>query len=41
MIVLAWFTLVGLIIIAGFIMIGATVVHHYRLKKLADKQKVG
>ncbi|WP_295905705.1 hypothetical protein [uncultured Bdellovibrio sp.] len=35
MIVLAWFTLVGLIILAGFTMLGATFVHWYRENKKA------
>ncbi len=41
MIVAAWFTLVGLIILAGFAMLGATFVHWYRQSKLkaaAEKQ---
>lgn len=37
MIVLAWFILVALIILAGFTMLGATFVHWYREKKMADK----
>lgn len=41
MIVAAWFTLVGLVILAGFVMLGATFVHWYRqakLKSAAEKQ---
>lgn len=34
MIVLAWFILVGLVILTGFIVLGATFVHWYKTRKL-------
>lgn len=39
MIVLAWFILVALIILAGFTMLGATFFHWYRQKKTAAGPK--
>ncbi|WII71703.1 hypothetical protein QJS83_14635 [Bdellovibrio sp. 22V] len=37
MIVAAWFTIVALVILAGFVMLGATFVHWYRENKKASK----
>ncbi|WP_172795340.1 hypothetical protein ACLWBD_10540 [Bdellovibrio sp. HCB117] len=37
MIVLAWFTLIGIIILIGFALVGATFVHWYKEKKIARK----
>jgi|GEM_PF-1899866 len=39
MIVAAWFTLVGLVILAGFAMLTATFVHWYRQSKAAAKSQ--
>lgn len=37
MIVLAWFTFVGLVILAGFVTLGLTLHHWYQQKKLEKK----
>lgn len=39
MIVFAWFTLVVLVILVGFIVVGATFVHWYRQKKALPKDR--
>lgn len=38
MIVAAWFTLVGLVILAGFTMLGVTFVHWYKEGKRKAKE---
>ncbi|WP_291516105.1 hypothetical protein [Bdellovibrio sp. ArHS] len=39
MIVAAWFTLVALVILTGFVMLGLTFRHWYQQKKLAQPPK--